>query len=150
MTYYSARRDKRSGVPLPALAFYRRNRGLSQATLAARAGLSASTVLHIEKHDGRARLSTIEALAHALRVERAALTLPPPDAHPARVYLPHMPPISARPSLDRVELRRVEPVDPERPANIVSFVQRAEAARVRRDARLELERRTRSHREPWA
>lgn len=146
---YPARRDQRYGIACPSLGFYRANRQLSIAALARRAGVSESTVLAVE-HGGRARLSTIEALAHALRVERAALTLPPPDAHPARVYLPHMPPISARPSLDRVELRRVEPVDPERPANIVSFVQRAEAARVRRDARLELERRTRSHREPWA
>lgn len=147
MTYtYPARRDQRYGVALPSLRFYRTNRGLSQETLARKSGISASAVLRIERHGGRARLTTLERLAKALRVEKATLTLPPPDTRPARYAPPHYPapPITRRPELD---LSKIDALL--WPPNVIVFAQRAPAARarraLRRDAQLH-----RSHREPWA
>ena len=147
MTYtYPARRDQRYGVALPSLRFYRTNRGISQETLAHKAGISASTILHIEKHGGRARLATITALAQALRVEKAALTLPAPDTRPARYAPPRYPapPITRQPELDLSTIDALL-----WPPNVIVFAQRAPAARarraLRRDAQLH-----RSHRDPWA
>jgi transcriptional regulator with XRE-family HTH domain len=56
-----------NGVPVPQLAFLRKQAGLSQRGLAERARLSRQTINRLE-HGANARYDTIELLAQALKV----------------------------------------------------------------------------------
>lgn len=56
-----------NGVPVPQLAALRKQAGLSQRTLAKRAGLSVQTISRLE-HGANARYDTIALLAEALDV----------------------------------------------------------------------------------
>jgi transcriptional regulator with XRE-family HTH domain len=59
---------RQSAAELPGLSAYRLAAGLSQAELAARAGVSRQTIIGIERHRRAVRFLTIEALARALGV----------------------------------------------------------------------------------
>lgn len=63
------------GLPLPHLAALRKQAGLSQRTLAERAGLCMQTISRIE-HGANARYDTIELLSEALQVSSARLLRP--------------------------------------------------------------------------
>ena len=59
--------QRTNGVPVPQLAVLRKQAGLSQRTLAQRAGLGMQTISRLE-HGANARYDTIERLATALQV----------------------------------------------------------------------------------
>jgi DNA-binding Xre family transcriptional regulator len=65
------------GVQLPGLQAARQQQGLSQAELAALAGVNEKTISRLER-GGRAYYVTLERLAQALRVSRQRLLRPPP------------------------------------------------------------------------
>jgi len=65
------------GVQLPGLQVARQQQGLSQAELAALAGVNEKTISRLER-GGRAYYVTLERLAQALRVSRQRLLRPPP------------------------------------------------------------------------
>ena len=60
------------GVPVPQLEALRKRVGLSQEELAARAGLTRTTITRLEQ-GGIARYQTIEKLARALKTSRERL-----------------------------------------------------------------------------
>jgi len=66
-------------VLVPSLRYYRLSRALSQDTLAERAGVSPKTVIRGEK-GLEIRLSSVRALASALRVSPRRLQQPIPPA----------------------------------------------------------------------
>lgn len=61
-----------NGVPVPQLAFLRKQAGISQCTLAERARLSRQTINRLEQ-GANARYDTIALLAQALKVRPARL-----------------------------------------------------------------------------
>lgn len=66
----------------------RQHAGLSQADLAAAAGLSAQQVFRLERGDGHgAKLGTVAALAAVLQVSPAWLAYGEPCAAPRRIKL---------------------------------------------------------------
>ncbi|HLV97063.1 MAG TPA: helix-turn-helix transcriptional regulator [Ktedonobacterales bacterium] len=60
------------GVPVPQLEGLRKRAGLSQEELAARAGLTRTTITRLEQ-GGIARYQTIDKLAKALKTTRERL-----------------------------------------------------------------------------
>jgi DNA-binding XRE family transcriptional regulator len=65
-------------APLPSLRYWRLQRALLQDELAARAGLTQSTIWRLEA--GRpATIRTMRRLAAALDIEAAELMQPPPE-----------------------------------------------------------------------
>lgn len=67
------REERRAhGLPVPQLAVLRKQAGLSQRILAARAGLCIQTVSRLEQ-GANARYDTIELLAQALQIPPARL-----------------------------------------------------------------------------
>src|ERR671921_746677 len=71
---------KRGGLPLPALKYWRKRRGLSQAELARRAGLSSNYVFRVENGRRGCNPETARLLADLLGVELQALRRKPDDA----------------------------------------------------------------------
>ena len=67
--------ERTNGVPVPQLARLRKRAGLSQQTLADRAGLSIQTISRLER-GANARYVTITLLAEALQVPPARLIRP--------------------------------------------------------------------------
>jgi DNA-binding XRE family transcriptional regulator len=61
-----------NGVPVPRLAFLRKQAGLSQQALAERARVSRQTINRLE-HGANARYDTIKRLTQALKVSPARL-----------------------------------------------------------------------------
>jgi transcriptional regulator with XRE-family HTH domain len=57
-------------MPLPYLRAWRLRRGLSQHELAARAGMSKTTIVNLEGAKGRANFVSIRKLAAALDLSR--------------------------------------------------------------------------------
>jgi transcriptional regulator with XRE-family HTH domain len=88
---------KRGGLPLPALKYWRKRRGLSQAELARRAGLRSDYVFRVENGRRGCNPETARLLADLLEVELQALRRKPDDAldaeplpepaHPLVAYL---------------------------------------------------------------
>ena len=74
-----------NGVPVPQLAFLRKQAGLSQSTLAERAKLSRQTINRLEQ-GANARYDTIELLAQALNVKPVRLIRSPRQARIQTVY----------------------------------------------------------------
>lgn len=72
----SSRSERTNGVPVPQLAHLRKRAGLSQQTLAERAGLGVQTISRLER-GANARYVTVALLADALQVPPARLTRPP-------------------------------------------------------------------------
>jgi transcriptional regulator with XRE-family HTH domain len=64
-------------VPLPGLRAARRRAFLTQAELAARAGVGLSTILRLEQGDVPAAFATARKLADALGVAPDVLARPP-------------------------------------------------------------------------
>ena len=64
--------ERTNGVPVPQLAFLRKQAGLSQRRLAERARVSRQTINRLEQ-GANARYDTIELLAQALQVTPARL-----------------------------------------------------------------------------
>ena len=60
------------GVPVPQLEGFRKRAGLSQEELAARAGLTRTTITRLEQ-GGIARYQTLDKLAKALKTTRERL-----------------------------------------------------------------------------
>jgi transcriptional regulator with XRE-family HTH domain len=65
---------RQSAAELPGLSAYRLAAGLSQAELAARAGVSRQTIIGIERHRRAVGFLTVEALARALGVRPDTLS----------------------------------------------------------------------------
>ncbi len=76
-----------NGVPVPQLAILRKQAGLSQRTLAKRAGLGVQTISRLE-HGANARYDTIERLAHVLQVSPARLIRSPRRGQNASFQIP--------------------------------------------------------------
>ena len=76
-------RPRGRGAPLPRLRALRIARLLTQEQLAALAGVSAQTVLRLEREGARAELRTIARLAEALGVPPAELLRAEPAEPPA-------------------------------------------------------------------
>lgn len=69
-----------NGVPVPQLAFLRKQAGLSQRRLAERARVSRQTINRLEQ-GANARYDTIELLAQALKVTPTRLVRQSPQRH---------------------------------------------------------------------
>lgn len=69
------------GVPVPQLEVLRKRVGLSQEELAARAGLTRTTITRLEQ-GGIARYQTIDKLAKALKTTRERLIRETPVKNP--------------------------------------------------------------------
>ena len=65
----------------PGLRYLRTSRALTQAELAARAGVRRSTIARLEGGQ-EARMPTLRRLARALGVEPSELMRPPPEQRP--------------------------------------------------------------------
>jgi len=88
---------KRGGLPLPALKYWRKRRGISQAELARRAGLRNEYVFRVENGRRGCNPETAQLLADLLEVELQDLRRKPDDAldaepvpepaHPVVAYL---------------------------------------------------------------
>src|SRR5829696_408984 len=71
---------KRGGLPLPALKYWRKRRGISQAELARRAGLRNEYVFRVENGRRGCNPETAQLLADLLGIELQALRRKPEDA----------------------------------------------------------------------
>jgi transcriptional regulator with XRE-family HTH domain len=71
---------KRGGLQLPALKYWRKRRGISQAELARRAGLRNEYVFRVENGRRGCNPETAQLLADLLEVELQALRRKPDDA----------------------------------------------------------------------
>jgi transcriptional regulator with XRE-family HTH domain len=80
------------------LAELRRGAGLTQEELAARAGLSASGVIHLENGHRAPRWDTVRALCQALGVTCQAFEVAPADEAPRPRGRPKKPPPGAPPA----------------------------------------------------
>ena len=88
---------RHGGWPLPALKYWRKRRGISQAELARRAGLRNDYVFRVENGRRGCNPETAQLLADLLKVELQALRRKPDDAldaeplpepeHPLVAYL---------------------------------------------------------------
>ncbi len=88
---------KGGGLPLPALKYWRKRRGITQAELARRAGLRSEYVFRVENGRRGCNPETAHLLADLLGVELQALRRKPDDAldaeplpepaHPVVAYL---------------------------------------------------------------
>ncbi len=74
-----SRRAPNTGELLPGLRALRQQRGLSQAELARRAGLTPVFVNRVEFQRQKARRPSVKALAAALRVRPGALAAAPAE-----------------------------------------------------------------------
>jgi transcriptional regulator with XRE-family HTH domain len=63
------------GVPVPSLARLRKQAGMSQSTLAERAGVGRNTISRLE-HGANAHYGTIDKLVEALGITRSRLIKP--------------------------------------------------------------------------
>ncbi len=63
------------GVPVPSLARLRKQAGMSQSTLAERAGVGRNTISRLE-HGANAHYGTIDKLVEALGTTRSRLIKP--------------------------------------------------------------------------
>ena len=72
--------ERTNGVPVPQLAFLRKQAGLSQRRLAERARVSRQTINRLEQ-GANARYDTIELLAQALKVTPTRLIKQSPQRH---------------------------------------------------------------------
>jgi len=72
--------NRGGGLPLPALKYWRKRRGISQAELARRADLTSDYVFRVENGRRGCNPETAQILADLLRVELQALRRKPDDA----------------------------------------------------------------------
>jgi transcriptional regulator with XRE-family HTH domain len=89
---------RRGGLPLPALKYWRKRRGISQAELARRAGLNSDYVFRVENGRRGCHPERAQLLADLLGVELQALRRKPDDAldaeplpEPARPVVSYLP-----------------------------------------------------------
>jgi transcriptional regulator with XRE-family HTH domain len=76
--------NERGHIPVPHLRAWRQHVGMTRQALAARAGLTESTLAKLELGTTQgARQETVDKLARALRIRRAELLAGPPAQNQA-------------------------------------------------------------------